>query len=170
MWRQYMKKYVRIKKEVQERIDAMYHEIIADNDKVCGVLVRGSDYTTLKPKDHPVQPMLAEVIEKVRAVVEEQNCNKIYISTEEQKTIDAFKEAYGDKVVYVDKTYLNYQGGLLADANLENRKQSGLDYLTQIVILSKCDCIIAGICSGTLGAALLSNGFEYEYYWDLGYY
>lgn len=170
MWRYYVKKYVRIKKSLQEKIDEIYYGMIKDGDKVCGVLIRGSDYTTMKPKGHPIQPTIEQVIEKVTEVAATKNCNKIYLSTEEQKIVDKMKSIFGDTLIYIQKKYIDYQGGYLADVNMLDKRQSGIDYLTQIAILAKCDCIVAGVCSGTVGAALLSEGFEYEYYWDLGYY
>ena len=170
MWRYYVKKYVRVKKDLQEKIDEIYHGMVKEGDKVCGVLVRGSDYTTMKPQGHPIQPTIEQIIEKVTEVVAAKKCNKIYLSTEEQKIVDKMKSVFGDTLMYVQKAYIDYQGGYLADVNVIDKRQNGIDYLTQIAILAKCDCIVAGVCSGTVGAALLSEGFEYEYYWDLGYY
>lgn len=46
----------------------------------------------------------------------------------------------------------------------------GLEYLSQIIILSRCDCFVAGLTSGTIGAMLLTNGYEYSYIFDLGLY
>ena len=171
MWRRYVHEYVQIRTEIQEEIERKYHAMIGEQDKVCGVLVRGSDYTTMRPKGHPIQPTIPQVIQKVTEVAKEYGCNKIYLSTEEQKTVDEFKKVFGINLLYLDKTYIDYRGGYLADAKIvRDRKTGGIEYLTQIAILAKCDCIVAGVCSGTLGAALLSEGYEYEYYWNLGYY
>ena len=46
----------------------------------------------------------------------------------------------------------------------------GQAYLKAIYDLSRCNGILAGRTSGTVGAKLLSSGFEYEHYYDLGYY
>jgi hypothetical protein len=46
----------------------------------------------------------------------------------------------------------------------------GLEYLTTIYMLSKCNALIAGQCGGTTGAVLLSKNHEFSYLWDLGYY
>lgn len=171
-WRGFMHKYIRIKESIRYRIEQEYHNMISDEEKVLGVLVRGSDYTKLKPVGHPIQPTVNQVIEKINEVVEEQGYDKIYLSTEERDTVEKIKEVFGDRVVYLDRDYIEYSEGYLSDLPLtsEQKINNGIDYLVQIALLAKCNGIIAGICSGTVGAALLSEGFEYEYYWDLGYY
>lgn len=171
-WRSFVHKYIRIKDSIQRKIDYEYHYMISENEKVLGVLVRGSDYTKLKPKGHPIQPTVEQVIDKVKQIISDKDYDKIYLSTEEKGTVETFKKVFGTKVIYLNREYTEYSDGYLADspALSQERIQNGTDYLVQIALLAKCNGIIAGICSGTIGAALLSDGFEYEYYWDLGYY
>jgi hypothetical protein len=47
---------------------------------------------------------------------------------------------------------------------------SGLEYLSSLNILSKCPCFIGGRTAGTIGVYLMTDGFEYDYTWDKGFY
>lgn len=48
--------------------------------------------------------------------------------------------------------------------------QIGLDSLKSIYILSKCNGLIAGRTSGTVGATVLSKGYEFMNIFTLGRY
>ena len=52
----------------------------------------------------------------------------------------------------------------------QERCLGGRAYLINILLLAKCNCLVAGSVGGTYGALLLSNGYEYEYVFDLGVY
>ena len=59
---------------------------------------------------------------------------------------------------------------VISEAKENDIYTRGLNYLITILILAKCNCIVAGRTSGTVGAALLTDGWEYSYFFDLGYY
>lgn len=46
----------------------------------------------------------------------------------------------------------------------------GKEYLTTIVLLSRCNCFIGSRTSGAVGVMMLSSGFEFTYLYDLGRY
>ena len=46
----------------------------------------------------------------------------------------------------------------------------GREYLINILLLAKCNCLVAGSVGGTYGALLLSEGYEYQFVFDLGFY
>ena len=52
----------------------------------------------------------------------------------------------------------------------QERCLGGRAYLINILLLAKCNCLVAGSVGGTYGAILLSDGYEYEYVFDLGVY
>ena len=152
-------------------MESKYKEMFAQNDRVLGVLARGTDYLKIKPVNHPIQPTLDQLISKLNVVLEEQKCNKIFLATEDKTIVDKLRGEYGEKLVLNDCEYVDYKDGFLSDINLGDRKlKSNVDYLTNIYILSKCNCIVAGRTSGTVTAAVFSKGWEYSYFFDLGYY
>ena len=46
----------------------------------------------------------------------------------------------------------------------------GREYLINILLLSECDCLVAGSAGGTYGALLIGKEYEYQYIYDLGVY
>jgi hypothetical protein len=146
-------------------------------NKVLGILCRGTDYLLKKPKHHPIQPEPEEVIKKAEEVIKEQKCDKIYLATEDQYIYNLFKIYFGDlllqnnqrKFERSDLDNVQYLAQIGFDRE-QDKYLTGLEYLSSIYLLSKCSCFIGGRTSGTIGVHLLSDGFEYDYTWNLGSY
>ena len=133
-----------------------------------GVLARGTDYFWLEPHGHPVQPSAEQLIEKVKELG---GAKPIYLVTEDESISTAFKAAFGDRLVLSDQKPLKYDGGYLADsAEVKHSRERGIAYLKALVDLARCRQIVAGRTSGTVTTALLSKGFDFAYYFDLGVY
>ncbi|MCI8852330.1 MAG: hypothetical protein HFI32_02345 [Lachnospiraceae bacterium] len=175
-WRRAAKQYIRLKKDVWEACEERYRELIAAEDKVLGVLCRGTDYIYQKPSGHPVQPEIERVLEKTEKVHKEFGCTKIFLATEDPEFAERFRETFGEMVVMNQRNFVNYDPQKIKWINDyvedtgDGQREKGLDYLKTIYILSKCDCLVAGRTSGSLGAYMMSEGYEYAYFWDLGEY
>ena len=172
-WRDKCKKYIRLKKNIEEYIAAEEGNLFKPDDKVLGVLARGTDYLKLKPSKHPVQPSIDELLKKTKEVLKERECNKIFLATEDKKIATRFFEEFGEICITNAKEYVDYKSGYLSEIVSDKKNERftrGLDYLTTILLLAKCSCIVAGRTSGTVGAALFSEGWKYSYFFDLGYY
>lgn len=172
-WRTVCKKYIRLQPHVEEALKKEYAHLFSKKDKVLGILARGTDYVKLRPSGHPIQPTVERLLEKAKEVMQERDCNKLFLATEDKDIADAFMKEFGDKCVTNSQEYVEYKGGYLSDIKGEKKNDiyiRGLNYLITILILAKCNCIVAGRTSGTVGAALLSDGWEYSYFFDLGYY
>lgn len=173
-YRKIVKTYVPFQDEVKEYLEKKEREIVGENKgRILGVLARGTDYTSLKPYNHPVQPAIEELTEKIRDYMEKYHCDRIYVATEDAQILQKLQENFGDKLLYNDQkrvekteTFLNYNKDFVGDSPQKN----GLDYLTSIFILSRCTGLIAGRTSGTVGTALLSEGFEFQYIFSKGRY
>ena len=173
MWRKLFHKYVRLNKETEQYISDIQEKLFK-NERILGVLCRGTDYQATKPKGHPIQPEAEQVITKVQSMMEEKNCTKVYLATEDQKILQSFREAFGEKLIFPDVQMRPYnEGELITEIEMErkdDRRLKGLEYLTQIALLSRCCCLISGRCGGCYGALLMSEGYEEECIWDLGLY
>lgn len=173
-YRRIVRKYVVFQDSVKEHLEKAEKEILGENrGRVLGVLARGTDYTTLKPYNHPVQPTVEELTKKIRNYMEKYHCDRIYVATEDAQILQKLQENFGDKLLYNDQkrventeTFLNYNKDFVGDSPQKN----GLDYLTSIFILSRCTGLIAGRTSGTVGTVLLSEGFEFQYIFSKGRY
>ena len=171
-WQELAHKYIILQSEAKNRIQKYYEDKFAER-RVLGVLCRGTDYLLLKPHGHPIQPMPEEVIRKCREIMEKQKCDCIYLATEDQSIYTLFEQNFPGKIYsYQKKRYEMHEAGYLNDVIGDQIKpyERNLAYLISIGILAKCNCLIAGAVSGTYGALLLTEGYEYQYIYQLGRY
>ncbi len=174
-YRKIVQKYVPFQAEVKEKLEQARKEILGETKKqrVLGVLARGTDYTTLKPYYHPVQPDLPELIEKIDSYRLKYDCQKIFVATEDEKILRGLKKEFGEDLLYYNQkrvqrtdTFLNYNKEFVGD----EPSKIGLDYLTSVYLLSKCNGLLAGRTSGTVGAMLLAEGYEFFHIFAKGRY
>lgn len=176
-WRRIVKKYLILNEDTKNYIHYNYNKLICSEDRVLGIICRGTDYAYLKPKGHPIQPTVDEIVEKAIFVLKEYKLNKIFVATEDKGIFNELKErlfVYAN-IVTNEKKWIEYKGDYLIKNNSEKIRKndkflSGLEYLTTIYILSRSNCLIGGRPGGATAAMIISEGFEYTYFWDKGYY
>ena len=171
------KQYIRFNEFTRNYVEKEYQSILKDNDKVLGVLCRGTDYTLKKPNRHPIQPEPENVIKKAKEVMALKQLNYIYLATEDQDIYELFKKEFGDKVLTnkqdrftkqeIEDTQYLYQ---IKHKRDNDKYLLGLEYLSSIYLLSKCHSFIGGRTRGTTGVLLMTDGFDYQYIWNLGIY
>ncbi len=172
-WRKLCAKYIRFSDEVEKNI-AKYEEIFGGEEKVLGVLARGTDY--LNPAanvafGHPLQPSAEEVIANAKQLMEETSCTRVFLATEDDNILQAMKKEFGDRLFYVEqKRYKGVQDKRLVHLNdyANGVIEMNIAYLTAVHCLSKCDSMFGGFVTGTTGAYLLSDGFEKFKLWYNG--
>lgn len=171
-WRNQAHQNITLRDDIQKTIDEQYHTF-SRNGRLLGVLCRGTDYLLLHPKNHPVQPDPDLVIEDCRKALNKYNCSGIYLATEDRDIYGKFQEAFGDLIVSYQKHHFTTASGEnlndVANRQIDPRIRN-TEYLISIGILARCSFLIAGATSGSLGAVLMSDGFEAMKIYDLGRY
>ncbi len=175
IWREIVSKYVKVDQKILEDADEIYQSISNNGRRrILGVLCRGTDYISLKPKNHPVQPSLEELFETVDAVKKKYDCESIFLATEDSIYENAFKQKYGDLLCTIQEEKILYTGGYLSDIirlqTKQERMQTAVNYLKKILVLSKCQCFVAGRTSGTVGVMLQDHQFDCTFFFDHGRY
>ena len=144
------------------------------NKKILGCLCRGTDYLYRRPKEHPVQPDPEEVIIKCTDILKERNCDLIFLATEDEEIYNKFKKHFGDSLITNNHEFFHDTGTTLLSDVKQGRDNEkflrGMEYLVTIYLLSECDCLVAGRTNGSAAVLMLSDGYEYVYIYDLGYY
>jgi len=147
-----------------------------DYEKTLGVLVRGTDYVSLKPCGHPVQPELDKIIAAVEDRISKKDV-KVYLATEEERIWKAFQDRLGENRILVNsRTYydsLYKDGMLIGEVHFDRDKDNywkSIEYLSSLIILSRCHSLIAGNCGGTKFAMLLSDSYIHPFVFKNGYY
>lgn len=174
-WRNVVNNYLKMNEATWNFISHRKKEIFdCYEGKKVGVLCRGTDYVGLKPYAHPVQPDVNTVIEKTVMVQEKYGCEYVVLATEDKEIYVKFKERFGEKLIAVDTERLDCGNEkFLADVMKESGMdtvENGLNYLTSVYLLGQCDCLLAGRTSGSVGALLMAEKYEYQYFWNLGKY
>lgn len=175
-WRELFAKYIRMNDRTKKYVDEAYCRIFPQNGaRVLGVLARGTDYIALRPFQHPIQPQPDEIMQKAKAVMEEQNCEYVYLATEDASIHEMFRKEFGDKLLSIDvKRYVDTgKNKFITQMSIdrENDEQlKGLEYLTTIELLARCNCLVAGRAGGSVAARVLAKNYEYTFFYDLGQY
>ena len=146
-------------------------KIFKDNTKILGVSIRGTDYVVNKYPGHYIPPTIFELISQIDIFLEKYNPSRIFASTEDTEYLKLLIEKYGERLIHLEKD--RYSPGEIPMYKIEENKnyKNGLDYLTEIWLLSQCDFIIGSPNGGFNGAFILKeNSFNDSYIFDLGKY
>ena len=192
-WRDY---YARINKickkswvfkaEIMNIYKECYGSKINCGATVIGVALRENFSMDIAPKlegeaakvavNHPLTIGVAETIELVREYMQKWQADKIFLSTLIQESVNQFVEAFGEKVICVDRQRMTVNEQIEAnkawDMNCKERyehtKSIGdfvnnktICYVYEVMGLAECDYLIASKSSGS-AAALALNGGKYK--------
>ena len=97
-WHNFAKKYMPIKQEIINLANKKMKDLFNDSTNVLGVLARGTDYTSMKPKYHPIPPSIDKVISDVKELDKKNNYDWIFFSTEDEKIREKFTKVFLNKV------------------------------------------------------------------------
>lgn len=170
-------KYILPQDSVCDYLDKEYYELLEDKHKsTIGVIIRGTDYTKVKPYMHPIQPSVDEVIEKVKDLLTN-GYKYIYLATDENAVEQRFRNEFPDRVITNTRIYYeadDYTKTAVRNIHFDRENDNllrGIEYYSSMNLLSKCDVLVGGLCGGSQ-AALLMNGGKYTevYLFDKGEY
>lgn len=168
-------------KEANDIKDKLFGKYQKDGKKVCGVLLRGTDYVKFKPYNHPVQPTIEQAIKNIHELITEWGIDYLYFSSEDKKILQAMQDEFGSiyleydcpRFVMDEKAVFTGKDSLAPYYHYERENDcylKGKEYLLSMILMTYCDSFIAGNTSGTLGVLVMKESFEHEYIFDLGRY
>jgi hypothetical protein len=180
LWGEIYSEFLFLNDTMKEYVENEFNNIISDK-KVLGVICRGTDYTRTKPKYHPIQPNINDVLSEARDVMAKYNYEYIYLATEDKKYYDKFVSEFGaEKILtnnrkYYDELYDETgKNEFLYTVKFDRENDDylkGREYLSSIILLSKCDSLIGGHCGGSDMAIYFNNcNYNYLHIFDCGTY
>lgn len=169
-WRRLVSRVIRIKQDpLMEFYNEQFEEALSNG--VIGVLARGTDYVKLRPRGHPVQPDAEMLIAGVEERLNFKKEKKVYLATEDKGIAEKFSRHFGDLLILAKQDFPNYSSGYIGKTTeLHGNLRAGFAYLKAMFDLSRCQALVAGRATGTIGAVLLSSGFSYSRAYNLGRY
>lgn len=167
-------KYIHISKRVEKKAEFLYKKIVQPTWRVLGCVYRGTDFRNRKVIGEHRQPSLSEEIKKAEDLMLKWNCDHIFLATEDKGAVAEFKEIFNDKLIYVEKERYPSEVAVTQKYKFDREQDAyykGEEYLTEMYILSRCNCLLSGRV-GILAVALPMNNQNYEhvYTFDLGLY
>ena len=158
-------KYIPIKKEIIRESNKIIKHLFKNSKNVLGILIRGTDYISKKPKGHPIQPNPKIVIKDTKEMDKKNKYNYIFITTEDDEIRNQFILEIGKKLKYLiskKKIQYNYTNSdyLALNKNVKGNINYVKIYLLNILIISKCLDVICSRTASSVGAFILSNGFR----------
>lgn len=179
--RKLSRKYIRMKQDIADICNAKYQELNMEHRKILGVICRGTDFIGVKPQGHSVVPTAQQTIKIITEKEKEWGSfDAIFLATEDAGIFNDMQDYYGEKLLFYQKIRLDNTGGdflckKIEEISSQNRdgsfkKKLMTEYLVSIWLLSKCDCLIAPVIGSTLGALCIGQGFEYQYFIQMGNY
>ena len=114
-------------------------------------------------------------MDTIRAKLDEYNCNKIFLATEDKSIEQTCKDTFGESCITFDKEFVNYNvPGKVITSFRFNREDDnflqGKEYLIEMLLLTKCNSLVMHRTYGTLGVMILGEHFENAYFFNLGIY
>lgn len=159
----YIDRYMKVRDDILAEADDIYRAGAGDA-RCLGVHIRGTDMKTAA--DHPgVQPV-ERFLARMRAIVQKQHIEKIFLCSDEASIVEQVREAFGD-MLFTTESYRSTDGSDRGIHYSENGRAHhkyllGKEVLTDALLLSRCNCLLSGLSNVPLAATMM-NGGKYEY-------
>lgn len=167
---------LKVKPELMAEILDVRQSLFGQDERILGVNLRGTDFLVRKLKGRPIPPPIDFAKTIVNFKLKEWKFNRFFLATEDKKILESFQSTFGYRCVTSDRRYVEYNSvkdkwvtACSIDRENDHYLQ-GKEYLTQIVLLSMCNALVAARCSGTTTAMMMNNNFEETYFFNLGRY
>lgn len=153
----------------------MIKKLFFNSNNVLGVKIRGTDYITMKFRNHPIPPKLDDVISDVKNMILKYKYDWVFIASEDERIKERFIKTFIGKIKYLNsKNKINYDFNsreiIIKNKNVIGNIEYAKNYLMNIYILTKCTDIVMTRGSGGAGIIILTEGFRNSLIYNLGEY
>lgn len=159
-----MRKYIRLTDDVQK-------DIVTDikkcgiTERTLGVHVRRISFQ-YGAKDHPVPVELDDFLTTVNKLMSTGAYDKIFLATEEEESLTAMINQFGEKIVYYKDVIRNNIGDTMFSA-ISDRPQHhflmGYEALRDVCTLAMCKSLVAGISNMSMNAKIMKLSMDGDY-------
>lgn len=166
---------MKIKESILKEANNIMLSLFKGNKNVLGILMRGTDFITTRPKNHPIPPTIEVAMQDIREMDNKNNYKYYFLSTEDDIIRNKFIEKFKNKLKYLkykkDLKY-NYKNKnlLINDNKIVGDLEFVKIYLLNMIILSKCIDLLAARTNGSMGVMIFTEGFRNAKIYDLGKY
>jgi|GEM_PF-4157767 len=141
-------------------------ELFGDKTRILGVFLRGTDY--YYAQWHYIPYDQYEAIETVKNYMDNYNLKYIFLNTEDQINYEAFKKAFKNKLIAIDRERFQRMK-ILPHAQGKNKNFDGLivgrNYILETLLTSRTDGVLSS--SGMSSLLIKAWGKEYNTFFDM---
>lgn len=94
-WHHLYKKYFTLRKDIMDKFEKEFKNKKNHGIKdIIGCVVRGTDYEIKKPKGHPIQPTIEEIINELKKIKEDNDNTVFYVVSDEQRYFERINKCF----------------------------------------------------------------------------
>lgn len=165
---QIVKKYIRFNNYTMKYINKGMGLADFEKEKILGIHVRGTDFRAMYD-NHPVYVTEEEFFREIDQIFDKNIYNKIFLATDDERTLRKFAQRYGSLVVFygdVERGRSNRSVAFSKGKRKAHKYFLGLEVIRDMYTLSMCTGLVAGISQVAICAQIykLAQG---EHYRDL---
>lgn len=154
---------IQLNQKMQNLVENEYKRLFPINEKVIGVVYRGTDMYSAYQHPHPMG--VEKFVSLVKEKMQDSGCPYIFLATEIEDVTCFFKKKFGSKVFFTNQQrYSSSERRFLADVHFKRANdeyQKGVEYLVVLELLAKCS-VLLGKSSATTICAEALRGRDYE--------
>ena len=174
-FRDMAKSYMPVKEDILNEVNDLWEKLFNNSKNVLGLLVRGTDYISIRPYEHAIPPSVDMAINDTIKWDKENKYDYIFLATEDNNIREEFIKKFGTKLKYLlpdkeieynydEAAYLSFYDEVFGNMKFQKT------YLLSMLLLSKCLDIITSRTSGAAGAYIFSEGFRKDLVYYIGEY
>lgn len=158
---------IKLRRSVKEKVNNDLKSIFASKQNILGISLRGTDYlNTNLAKGHYKPLNIDEAILLTEKKLVEWKMDYVFVCTEVKEYIELFVERFGEKALFLKRQrFSNSQSEKFITQYRFRRNndsfETGLEYLREVYLFSKCDSII-GTVSGGFNSAIILNDKKFQ--------
>lgn len=161
------RKYIRMKQELVQQFEEAFQHCGLDfeHENVLGVHYRGTDFKK-NYRNHPVMITIDQSIASCRKLMQEYDFDKIFLATDDDEALVKFQNTFQEKMITYQDVHRSDGNEFIAlkeFSEKNSRYQLGYEVLRDVVTLSKCSALIAGMSQVSLTARIFNRAFEKKY-------
>lgn len=170
IWKDLWEKYIVLNEKTARHIEAVYQQMFSDDDRVMGVLCRGSDFFWHEPDQGRETGKIKKVIDIVETAAQKYKCNKIFLMTEDSEILEVFKNRFAQRLFFLEDERVSsdirkYLGVVWKEKGIDLH-QKGLNYLTAFYIIARCRWFVGTKTSASIFFNIVGEK-EYACYFNL---
>lgn len=141
IYRGLFNKYLKLKPDIEEEIDAFYEAHLKDGHPLLGVHIRGGDKVR---EVENLSHLNREYHAEINNFIQKYKIQKILLLTDCEDIVKDFQFRYGSKVVFTDcrRGQLNDTNNAAHLQDYMNKRRKGIEIIKDTYLASKCDFFI----------------------------